>query len=175
MYSDLLTLAVLALYLPVVLVSHALWYRRAPELQTHPAQGPAIKVVGGGAALVFAVLAVALPKEAEYLSHLLFACASLVALGTFYFTFLCVSESGRRYYLLTLLARTPKPLSRDELAALYGKDYMIDVRLGRLLTWGVVTESNDQIVLQKRSFYLYSSFFYGWALLLGYKWFEKRG
>jgi hypothetical protein len=174
MYSDFLTLAVLALYLPLVLLFHLVWYRLAPELKDAPAQGPAIKVVGAGAGIVFGALALLLPFDAEYFSHLLFAIFGIVSLATFYFTFLCVSESGRRYYLLTLLARTPTPLSRDELASLYGKDYMIEVRLGRLLTWGVVSELDGNVTLKKYSFYLYSAFFYGWACLLGYRWFEKQ-
>lgn len=174
MYSDIVTFLALAAYLPVVLGMHAIWYRVQPNLRDSPAQGPAIKVVGAGAVLISLTLVLALPRDGEFLSHLLFAAIGLVSLATFYFTFLCVSESGRRYFLLTLLNRTQTPLSRDGLADLYGKDYMIDIRLGRLLTWGVVSEAEGKIVLQKQSFYLYSSFFYVWARILGYQWFQKK-
>jgi hypothetical protein len=173
MYSDLVTVVALAFYLPAVLFLHAAWYRMNPGLKNSPAQGPAIKVVAFGALCILVTLAVALPQDAEWLSHLLFACVGLASLATFYFSFLCVSESGRRYFLLTLLARNGQPLSREELAALYGKDYMIDVRLGRMITWGVIEETGGRLFLRKQSFYIYSAFFHTWAKLLGYRWFER--
>jgi hypothetical protein len=173
MFADFVTVICLAVYLPIVFALHAAWYRMDPSLQKSPAQGPAIKVVGFGAILIVALLAVLLPRDAEWLPHMLFSGLGIASLGTFYFTFLCVSESGRRYFLLTLLARSEKPLSRDELAARYGKDYMIEVRLGRLITWGVVEESNGRLFLKKQSFYIYSAFFHLWAQLLGYRWFNR--
>ena len=173
MYSDLLTICALALYLPTVLLLHAAWYRLNPALKDMPAQGPAIKVVAFGALTLLIVLAFVLDGDSEWLSHLLFACIGLASLATFYFSFLCVSESGRRYFLLTLLARSDRPLSREQLAARYGKDYMIDVRLARMIAWGVVDESNGRLFLRKRSFFIYSAFFHTWARLLGYRWFDR--
>ena len=173
MYSDFITVVGLGAYLPLVFLLHAAWYRLDPALQKAPAQGPAIKAVAICALAVFGILAAVLPRDDERISHLLFAALGVASLGTFYFTFLCVSESGRRYFLLTLLARSEHPLSQDELAALYGKDYMIDVRLGRMIAWGVVEETNGRLFLKKRSFYLYSAFFHAWARLLGYRWFER--
>lgn len=173
MHSDLVTVLCLAAYLPIVFALHAAWYRLQPSLQSLPAQGPAIKVVGAGAILIISALALILPRDAEWIPHILFSGLGIASLGTFYFTFLCVSESGRRYFLLTLLARSEKPMSREELAAQYGKDYMIEVRLGRLITWGVVEESNGRLFLRKQSFYVYSAFFHLWAQLLGYRWFNR--
>jgi hypothetical protein len=173
MIADLITLAALATYLPLVLVLHAAWYRINPALQKVPAQGPAIQVVAAVAVAVVGFLGLVLPQDEEWISHLLFAAFGLASLATFYFSFLCVSESGRRYFLLTLLARSDHDLSRDELAAMYGKDYMIEVRLGRLLAWGVVSEVDGRLFLRKRAFYIYSAFFHGWARLLGYRWFQE--
>jgi hypothetical protein len=172
MRSDLITSLCLAAYLPMVLALHAGWYRMNPKLKEGPAQGPAIQCVGLAAAAILAVLALVLPPDGEWLSHLIFAGLALASLGTFYFSFLCVSESGRRYYLLVLLANSGAGLSKDELARLYGKDYMIDVRLSRLLAWGVVEEAQGKLILRKWSFYAYSSFFCAWARLLGYRWLE---
>jgi hypothetical protein len=174
MYSDLITIGGLAVYLPFVFLLHSASYRVNPSLRESPAQGPAFKVVAAGALIFLALLAVILPFDGEWVSHLIFAVLGLACLGTFYFTFICVSESGRRYFLLTLLERSNRPLTREELAALYGKDYMIDVRLERLVTWGVVEENKGRLLLRKKSFFLYSSFFHAWARVLGYQWFERQ-
>jgi hypothetical protein len=99
---------------------------------------------------------------------------ALISLGTFYFTFLCVSESGRRYYLLRILNESTEGLSKTQLHQLYGKQYMIDIRLTRLLAWGVVEQIGERLVLRKKSFYVYSMFFYAWARLLGYRWFTQN-
>jgi len=171
MRSDLITLLCLALYMPLVLILHATWYRVNPKLKEGPAQGPAVQCVGISAIAILVVLALVLQRDDEWLSHLAFAAIALASLATFYFTFLCVSESGRRYYLLRLVNQSRTGLTNDELATLYGKDYMIDVRLSRLLTWVVVEEKDGTLVLRKWSFYVYSSVFYFWARLLGYRWF----
>lgn len=173
MYSDLITAAILGLYLPLVFLLHAATYRLQPEKRSVPAQGPAIKAVGFAALMAVATLSFILPRDGEFFSHLLFAAIVIASLGTFYFSFLCVSESGRRYFLLTLLARSERPLSKEELAALYGKDYMIDVRLGRMITWGVIDDTSGRLFLKKQSFYIYSTFFHLWAQLLGYQWFNR--
>jgi hypothetical protein len=169
--SDLITLVCLTLYLPLVLFVHAAWYRVAPELKQGHAQGPAIKVTGFVAVAMLVVLAVLLPRDGEWLSHLAFAVLALASLVTFYFTFFCISESGRRYYMVALLAGNPPGLTREALAQHYGKDYMVDVRLARLLSWGVIQESQGKLILRKWSFYGYSAFCYYWARLLRFNWF----
>jgi glucose-1-phosphate cytidylyltransferase len=69
------------------------------------------------------------------------------------------------------LKRVEKYVDGEEFLLTYGD--MIDVRLGRKITWGVVEETNGRLFLKKKSFYLYSAFFHAWARLLGYRWFER--
>jgi hypothetical protein len=173
MSADLITLAWLAGYLPFVFLLHSIWYRLKPSLRTAPAQGLAFKLAFAVAMLFLVSIGVVLWNDPECLSHVAFSFLALGCLGSFYFLFICLSESGRRYFLLTLLARASAPLTRKDLAAQYSKDYIIDVRLGRLLAWGAIEEVNGRLFLKKRSFYLYCSFFHNWAQLLGYRWLEK--
>lgn len=170
---DLITLICLLVYLPATLLIHRTWYRLKPTLKQAHAQGPAIKVVAAVATGSLVFLAVALPRDTEYLSHMAFALLALTSLGAFYFSFLCVSESGRRYYMLALLAANQVGLSRDELATRYSKDYMIDVRLARLLAWHVIEEREGKLILSKWSFYASSAFCYYWAKLLCFNWFDS--
>jgi hypothetical protein len=173
MAADLITLAWLAAYLPVVFVLHAVWLRLRPALKTAPAQAVAFQAAFGMVGVFLFGIGWTLRDDPECASHLLFAFLGLGFLGGFYFLFICLSESGRRYFLLTLLARAESPLSKQELADRYGKDYIIEIRLNRLLAWGTIEEANGRLYMKKWSFYLYCSFFHKWAQLLGYRWLER--
>lgn len=171
--ADWITLGWLCAYLPVVFTLHALLYRAAPALRRAPAQGPAFRVAAGLVLVFLAGIAGTLRSDPECASHLVFGLLGLGFLASFYFLFLALSESGRRYFLLTLLEREGRPLSKAELADRYGRDYIIDVRLNRLVAWGAVEERDGRLYLKKYSFYLYCAFFHLWARALGFRWMEK--
>lgn len=173
MVSDLITAACLAAYLPAVFLLHIAWYRWNPGLKSLPAQGPAAKVVAVASVIVLGCVGALIPRDNEWLSHLVFAALALVSLATFYFTFLCVSESGRRYYLLSVLQKSGTGLSRQDLLRIYGKEYMIEIRLARLVAWRVVERMNDRLILRKKTFYISSMCFYLWARMLDYRWFPE--
>ncbi len=165
-------LALNALCVPAAIVLQRFWLRAHPVRADLPAQGSAARctlvsclalwLAGsiGGFSWGFPAL---LP-----IFHGIF----LGAQGLVYIAVFCVSESGRRYYLLEQLDRQPG-ITPEALAATYPDRDILERRLARLLAWGVISRRDDRCRLQKRSSYYYSLFFRLWGKCLGFTWFRE--
>ena len=87
-----------------------------------------------------------------------------------YISILCVSESGRRFYLMHLIEQSGG-MSLAALRKAYGQEHMLGVRLDRLTTWKLIRETDSRYRLVRIAPYLYSRFFHLWGRLLGIRWF----
>lgn len=92
--------------------------------------------------------------------------------GNIYFLFICVTESGRRYYLVKLLMQYQR-LTKEDFIRLYGHDYIIQMRLERIIAWGIVDENNEVITVRKGGLYWITRCIYWWSKLLGFSWISK--
>jgi hypothetical protein len=171
MREPLALAALLVLYIPVTLSLNRLQLRVRPAARNRPGQGPVLLSGLASLAACLAAGAVLLgDSSAEKLLWtgylgLLLACALLVFLSV-----MCVSESGRRFYLMHLVDRHPG-MRPGALKAAYGRDHMLDVRLERLCSWKVLQRHGDRYFLAKHSAYLAARFFELWGRLLGFRWF----
>jgi hypothetical protein len=97
---------------------------------------------------------------------LLAACLSALFIST-----LCVSESGRRFFLMTLI-ESKAAVTRSDLARRYGRDQMLELRLERLVQWDVLHKDaqTQRYQLRKLSAWLYSMIFALWARMLKINW-----
>ncbi len=171
---DLFAVLVLVLFYPVLA---ALGTRAQlhlfPRLRNHPGQGIFTRSAAAGFGLLFLLGLLwtgpepALSARATHLAVIL-GCEALVLISLF-----CVSESGRRFYLISLIDREENP-RLSSLKVHYGRRQMLERRLERLRAWNVLRETGGQWVLQRRGAWLYSFFFYAWGRLLGYKWFDHE-
>lgn len=165
------TLACLG-FVPLCLLLNRLWLRLQPHLRGQPAQGTiarsgllALELVMGCASLLWPPLNVAASVDLLYLG-LILLCQFMV-----YLPVLCVSESGRRFFLMAMIASQPG-LPVADLASRYGRDQMLAVRLERLVHWGALTRRGDRYYLRKPGAWLLSQFFFAWGRLLGFRWFS---
>jgi len=160
----------LVLYLPVTVLVNRLQLLVLPQKRDLPAQGTILR-----SALITLVLFMALGawttgdaigEKLLWLSYLglTLGCGLLV-----YVSIMCVSESGRRFYLMDLVQQTPG-ISLEELKNRYGRDHMLSIRLQRLCTWKVLNSNGSVYRLSKISAYLYSRAFQLWGQLLGFTW-----
>lgn len=92
----------------------------------------------------------------------------LGAMAAILISILCVSESGRRFYLLHMIESGVASLA--ELRSRYGHQHMVGLRLERLLKWGVVEERDGRYRMVRWSAYVYAKFFHLWGRLLGFHW-----
>lgn len=140
-----------------------------PWRRDHPAQGTftlaAVLAWAVGLVLVCGLLEGPVAERLWWLAYLgaLLGAAAVVMISV-----LCVSESGRRFYLLHLIESGVASL--PELRARYGHDHMLEARLERLLRWRVLRESAGRYYLVKWTAYAYSRFFHLWGRLLGFQW-----
>jgi hypothetical protein len=156
------------LFLPALLLAHRLFYRFFPQKKQLPAQGPAIQCI-----LFILILSqlTQLTIDDFSLEKALFLLLFQGSIGAVYYAFFCVSESGRRFYLMDLID-SGKALDRGSLAKQFGKEHLLSVRVERLKQWHVIVEKESRYRLCKKSAYYYSLFFYLWGRFLGFKWFK---
>lgn len=172
MTDFLSVLAVLLLYPGFVAAATRLQLAMIPAWREQPGQGVFTRSAAAGF-VVLMLLGLWLtgpePSHAERAAHLglLLGCEALVLVSLF-----CVSESGRRFYLMSLIDRE-RELRLSSLKDRYGRREMLDRRLDRLTAWNVLARKNQRWFLRRRSAWWYSLFFFGWGRLLGYKWFDR--
>jgi hypothetical protein len=172
MTDFLSVLAVLLLYPAFVAAVTRLQLLLLPAMREKPGQGVFTRSAAAGF-VVLMLLGLWLtgpePSLAERAAHLglLLGCEALVLVSLF-----CVSESGRRFYLMSLIDRE-KELRLSSLKDRYGRREMLDRRLDRLTAWNVLAKKDHRWFLRRRSAWWYSLFFFRWGRLLGYKWFDR--
>jgi small-conductance mechanosensitive channel len=173
MSDTLQLLFLLFLYIPATLLVNRLILFARPSRRHLPAQGTI--AASACAALVLVALAggvllgSSLSEKIVWMGYLLIllGCGALI-----YVSVMCVSESGRRFYLMSLIEKS-SGMTSNELQNIYGKDHMLTVRLERLCAWGVLVKSGDGYQLKKVSAFYYSRIFYLWGILLGFSWFRQ--
>ena len=162
-------LLVVALYALATLLFSRLLLWIFPWRRDHPAQGTftlaALLALGLALASAYGLSEGPLADRLGWLAYLavLLGSAALVMISV-----LCVSESGRRFYLLHLIDSGVGSLT--ELRARYGHEHMMEARLERLLKWRVLRESVGRLQMVKWTAYAYSRFFHLWGRLLGFHW-----
>ena len=161
------------LCLPMAVLGHRRMLQKHPEWIKEPAQGVAFRhaVIAAGVLWVVGSAGAGLWGFTVWVVvyHAIFLGAQVAV----YLAFFCVSESGRRYYLLVCLHREPG-LTESELAERYPNEGILARRLERLLAWGVVRRVDAGYLLVKRSSYHSARFFYIWGRILGFRWFPHR-
>lgn len=173
---DFLTALLLAAaHVPLSLLLNRLTLKLRPQKRDLPAQGTFFKSALLALLLLGSLCPFLLgegPRE-RFLWSLyvvvLLGCQCLVFISV-----MCVSESGRRFFLLVRIAANPG-VGLEALKASYRGDDMLTIRRERLVHWGVMEARAGRLVLKKRSAYLYSLFFYLWGRLLGFRWFAGKG
>lgn len=153
----------LALLLSRVLLRVSRWRR------DHPAQGTFTRA----AVLAMVILLAASfglfeGPLAERLLWLAYLAGLLGPMAVVMISVLCVSESGRRFYLLHLIDSGVESLA--ELRERYGHEHMVEARLERLLKWRVLRQEAGRVWMEKGTAYAYSMFFHLWGRLLGFHW-----
>lgn len=140
-----------------------------PWRRQHPAQGTfGIAAVCSLIMLLCLISFVVGGTLFEKVLWVVYAGANLGAMAAILISILCVSESGRRFYLLHMIESGVASLA--ELRSRYGHQHMVALRLERLLKWGVVEERDGRYRVVRWSAYVYAKFFHLWGRLLGFHW-----
>ena len=159
----------LVLYPVLTIVLSRLLLILFPWRRSHPAQGTftlaALAALAGVLSVMVLFSGSPLFDESWLLLYLtgLLGAAALVMISV-----LCVSESGRRFYLLHLIEGGIRSL--PQLRERYNHDHMLETRLERLLKWRVLEDRGGRYWLVRWSAYWYSQFFRLWGRLLGFHW-----
>jgi len=96
---------------------------------------------------------------------------SIISLSHIYFLMFCNSETGRRYFLMNLLSK--KTMSNSELREAYSHQYIISMRIKRLLHWKILCEQNGRLQLANKNSLRFSKIHQVWAKILGFSWPSK--
>jgi hypothetical protein len=158
----------LSLFLPSVLAVHTVASRSCPSLRDvyrrhRAALGSVLAVM-----ILFTAAAWAASPPADSFAVAVYMVLAMSALGHAYFLMFCNSETGRRYYLMNLLAAQPR--TENELRALYDRDYIIRMRVERLLHWQMIQEESGRLRLIRKNSLLFSKLHRAWARLLRFEW-----
>ena len=165
-------LVLLLLYLPVTVLINRLRLSVSPRRREAPAQG----TVTSSALLALCLFLVAggfligddPGSRIFWLAYLTLVLGSVMLI---YVSVMCVSESGRRFYLMHLIEKAGG-IRMETLRAAYGREHMLELRLHRLCLWNVLRKVDSRYILVRKSAYLYSLFFYVLGRILGFRWFD---
>ena len=156
----------LVLFLPCVLAVHIaasrLIHRFREVYRRHQA------ALGSVLTVMILFLAAAWWNSPASLARLVYMGLAMSALGHAYFLMFCNSETGRRYYLMNLLVGQSR--AENELRELYGRDYIIRMRLERLLHWRMIREESGRLRLVRKNSLLFSKLHRAWARFLRFDW-----
>jgi len=158
------------LYFPLTVGVNRLQVTVFPYKKILPAQGTFL--VSGVLGLLVCLLAGLIVIGGSLSEKLLWSVYLAAILGCALLVFMsimCVSESGRRFFLMDLIDKR-SGLTLEALKASYGRQHMLAVRLERLCIWNVVHKRGDRYFLVRRTAYLASVFFLLWGRLLGFHW-----
>ncbi len=159
----------LSAYLPAVLVAHVAISRARRSNREQPAQGAAgLAVVLTTITYVYYLVITAWHRQ-DPLPTVIYTAICFSLLGYIYFAMFCNTESGRRYHVVRLVSQHGG-MTEQELRSAYSAKYMIEVRLERLLKWGVVAEKDGRLRVRKRTSVWVCYVFYGWSRVLGFTW-----
>lgn len=171
MQEFLTVFLLLGIYFPVTLLINRLYLLVFPARRDAPGQGSitASAILSLFMALLFGLscLGDSLPDKVIWFFYLAVVVGSMAMV---YVSVLCVSESGRRFYLMHLIADSGG-IQREDLRRAYTSTHMMDIRLQRLTTWKVLEKNGSRYRLRRKTAWLYSSFFHWWGRLLGFTWF----
>jgi hypothetical protein len=167
-------LLLVVLDLPLTILVNRLQLRLLPARQELPGQGTIVR----SSLFVFFILSLAGASVlgatgAEKGLWLVYLSVVLLCEMLVFVSVMCVSESGRRFYFMSLIEKAGI-LNREDLQEAYGKKHMLSIRIERLSKWGVLQEIPSGYVLKRRVAYYYSLFFQLWGRLLGFDWFRMR-
>lgn len=161
----------LLLYFPVLVWTHRVVQQRhkTSEGNPAPAQGTALKVVFTVSAAFVLVVAETCASKLIPLPWGVWASIILLGGGYFYWIFLCITESARRYKIATLIDEHPS-ITEDEIVARYDSAHIIDRRLDRLTTWGTLQYDGLRFRSRLSLLLLASRLIRAWAIILGFDW-----
>lgn len=167
----LLILTPLLLYFPVLLWTHRIVQRRLSmsTAAPTPAQGTALKVVVPVSTVFVLFVAGTCASKLVPLPWGVWASVVLLGGGYFYWLFVCITESARRYKIATLIDEHPS-ITEDEVVARYDSAQIIDRRLERLTTWGTLQHDGHRYRSRPSLLLLASRLIRTWAIILGFEW-----
>jgi hypothetical protein len=159
----------LGLYPFLVVGMCRLLLRISPWRREHPAQGTVTLAAVAALILDLMLVPVLFPGTlVERTLWIIYMGMLLSAMALVWISLTCVSESGRRFYLLHLIDTGMRSIR--QLRACYGQKEMLTIRIERLLKWQVIVERDGRYYLRRYTAYLYARFFHLWGELLGFRW-----
>jgi hypothetical protein len=170
MTTTVVTLLLVAAYLPSLLVVHLLLCRWSGIGRIrYPAQGSALRAGMITTALMVGVTGFLTWGEDDCFPAAIYCGMSCWALSCSYFVMFCITESGRRYRLVKLLLEHGE-MNEQDLRVRYSPKYMIDQRLERLLKWKALELQGGRLLIGKRLPLWGTRFFFAWSRVLGMPW-----
>jgi len=161
----------LGLFLPLVIVLHRLGQKKAERLSGHivPTQGIALKAVLLGILIILSVIGVTCWRSGLSFAWGVWAGIVLGGLAYCYWSLICLTESGRRYMIVELVAANPG-ITAVEIVNQYNRKQIISVRLDRLEHWGTLKRDGNRYTPRTTLMLTASGLVQSWASLLGFEW-----
>lgn len=161
----------LLLYFPVLLWTHRVVQQRRKTSGGNPApaQGTALKVAFTVSTAFVLFIAGTCAGKLIPLPWGVWATVVLLGGGYFYWIFLCITESARRYKIATLIDEHPS-ITEDQIVARYDSAHIIDRRVDRLTTWGTLHYDGQRYRSRPSLLLLASRLVRAWAIILGFEW-----
>ena len=169
--TPLLIVTPLLFYFPVLLWTHRIVQRRL-RMRTAgptPAQGTALKVVVTVSAVFVLFVAGTCVGQLVPLPWGVWTSIVLLGGGYFYWLFVCITESARRYKIAMLIDEHPS-ITEAEIVERYDSAQIIDRRLERLTTWGPLQHDGNRYRSRPSLLLLASRLIRTWAIILGFEW-----
>lgn len=167
LYSAGVLLLLLAFLISTVL-THSLWNRLVPT--DDAPQGRALLVVAGNFLIFVALASWAAIRDGESLAWIPYLAICVGSVGYCYWSLICLSESGRRYRIV-FMVDSRQAATIGDLEKLYGREAIVGERLIRLEDWAEIRRQDNRFFCTRGLLYKASLIVYGWARLLGFRWF----
>jgi hypothetical protein len=161
----------LVLFLPLVVVLHRIGQKKAERRAGHvvPTQGIALKAVLLAIFVMLSVIGFICWGTGLALAWGLWAGIVLGGLAYCYWSLICLTESGRRYMIVELVAANPG-ITAMQIVNQYNRKQIIAVRLDRLEHWGTLRRDGNRYKPRATFMLTASGLVQRWASLLGFEW-----
>lgn len=166
-----LVITPLVLYFPILLWTHRIIQRRLCRRigEPTPAQGTGLRVVSFVSS-VFVLFIIGICAMGWIPTPwALWATVVLFGGGYFYWLFLCITESARRYKIATLIEACPS-ITEDGIVTHYNAALIVTRRIERLSAWGALHFDGQRYRSRPSMILLASRLVRAWAIILGFEW-----
>ena len=167
MLSSVYIALLLLAYLTSTVISHAVWNRLARS--NAAPQGRALRIVVIQL-LLFAAVGSWGARRYAPLASMPYVGICLACFGYCYWSLICLSESGRRYQIVFLVA-SGRARNIGDLRTVYSSAIVVQQRLLRLEQWAEVIRTDGRVVCAGGPLFRVSQMVYLWARLLRFHWF----